>query len=1378
MSDKVTIEQLEIVINAKVDDVIKSLDNVLSKIKEISQPIKTSAGNGIGDSVSKYRKSANAILKEKARLEEQIKVIQSRAQQQIETVTARETAKRLAAEEKIAKFREMAASRAGQIAETAEQQTERLMAMIDKSLAKAEAVKPLPKPETAPARVIPLRETPEMRAATTAGIEKFIEDYSAKIDKATASISRIKETVDSTVPSMLGLADATGNVEKPAQGILGHLSKLVPAMAAVGKAAVPLKGIFNGVFNAIKLTARQALILSKNIAGSVVSGIKNASRRMIEFGKNAVKGTSKAKSAFLSLGETIKRVFLIGGLYKAVRAFLSFLSNGIKSAIAAPEIENLFRVAMGNMANEAAKFSTQLKNALGIDPYVTKEMLGTFQNLTTSMGIGTQTAFKMSKSMTMLANDMASLYNADPQQTFENLQSALTGQGRAVRKYGYVITEATIKESAYRNGLAKTGAELTESQKVIARYLALLEQSGNAQGDMSRTIQSLQNQLRMLKQNILAAGRSISEGFIPFIQAVAPWLNALFILLQRLGAAFARFSFGLFGKNYDTWKKQQESIVGGAGGIGDALEEMGDAAEGAGKKAKGALAPFDELNVLSKDMGADSGKTGGAGGGGLEFAVPELDYPDGESPFEKMADDIENFFKNNSPTEIGGKLADWLNDLFDKIKWAEIGKKIGKALQKLFEGALTFLKKFDTGKIGAGLATLINKIFKNLDPVTVGATIAEFFNRLTDFVHDFVDTLEWEFIGEWFGNAINSFVKNFDAYKLGDTIGDLINGINDFFYKTILTTDWSKIGTKFAHAINGLFNAVKLDNVAKTIAELINSIVKAVDTAVTKINWDKIKTQISSAINTFFDTVDWAELGKTIGKTIDKLLSTLSEIIKETNWSTIGAAIADTLNGILSYSNIPGLAKAVGNLINGIVESVRSFVERADWNKVSTEFSSAINTFFDTVDWEELGKTIDTTIKKLIKTFSDTILKTDWKSIGKSFKTLAANIDWTGIVVEMSRLLGIALGGLAQLLWGFIDDAVKSIKEYFSKKMDEAGGDVVLGFLNGISDAYANITKWIIDNIFKPFINGIKAAFGIDTSSKAKETEVIGDSVIQGFIGGVKNKENEAVEPFKKILERVKETWKDTNLWFESNVTTPLQELFNKYVQPIIESFNEAWEGVKLTWSKAKEWFDTNVIKPIQELYAGIVDPIKESFESAWAKVKEVWGNVSSWFNENVARPIKSVLNGIIGVFNGFLSGTSGAINSLVRAANKIKIDIPSWVPGVGGKKFGVNVQEITTPQIPRLATGAVIKSPTMALIGEYSGASSNPEIVAPQNIIYDTVVEANGVLATALAVFAQQIVQAIKENKPVAFIGDKDIFDANQRAKTDYSKMMGIPAF
>ena len=84
-------------------------------------------------------------------------------------------------------------------------------------------------------------------------------------------------------------------------------------------------------------------------------------------------------------------------------------------------------------------------------------------------------------------------------------------------------------------------------------------------------------------------------------------------------------------------------------------------------------------------------------------------------------------------------------------------------------------------------------------------------------------------------------------------------------------------------------------------------------------------------------------------------------------------------------------------------------------------------------------------------------------------------------------------------------------------------------------------------------------------------------------------------------------------------------------------------------------------------------------------------------------------------------NGVVNGVNTVIKALNRLKFDIPDWVPGMGGKTFGFNIGMIPRVSIPRLAKGGVLTEATTVLAGEYSGAKSNPEIVTPQNIMRDT---------------------------------------------------------
>ena len=84
-------------------------------------------------------------------------------------------------------------------------------------------------------------------------------------------------------------------------------------------------------------------------------------------------------------------------------------------------------------------------------------------------------------------------------------------------------------------------------------------------------------------------------------------------------------------------------------------------------------------------------------------------------------------------------------------------------------------------------------------------------------------------------------------------------------------------------------------------------------------------------------------------------------------------------------------------------------------------------------------------------------------------------------------------------------------------------------------------------------------------------------------------------------------------------------------------------------------------------------------------------------------------------------NGVVNGVNAIIRVLNNLHFNIPDWVPGFGGKSFGFNIPQLSRISLPRLAKGAVLKVPTVAEMAEYPGASQNPEIVTPQNIMRET---------------------------------------------------------
>lgn len=148
-----------------------------------------------------------------------------------------------------------------------------------------------------------------------------------------------------------------------------------------------------------------------------------------------------------------------------------------------------------------------------------------------------------------------------------------------------------------------------------------------------------------------------------------------------------------------------------------------------------------------------------------------------------------------------------------------------------------------------------------------------------------------------------------------------------------------------------------------------------------------------------------------------------------------------------------------------------------------------------------------------------------------------------------------------------------------------------------------------------------------------------------------------------------------------------LQNIFAKdwteVFGPVIgDSLNAFFATVKSIWDSVKKIFD-GIIDFVRGVFTG-------DWERAWNGVKEIFSGVFG----GLVSIAKIPLNGIIGAINGGISG----INTMISGLNGIKVDIPDWVPGLGGKSFGFNIPEIG--KIPYLAKGGIL-SRGSAVVGE-----------------------------------------------------------------------------
>ena len=360
--------------------------------------------------------------------------------------------------------------------------------------------------------------------------------------------------------------------------------------------------------------------------------------------------------------------------------------------------------------------STNMKN-LGLNIQEVTQYASQLASVTNSVGQTGETTLAVSDSFTKLAGDISSLFNVDYESVAKNLQSGLIGQSRALYKYGIDITNATLQTYAYAMGIEKSVSEMTQAEKMQLRYIAILDQSKVAFGDLANTINSPSNMIRQLSTNLKEAGMVLGQLFIPFLEKTLPKLNGFAIAIKNVlvdiaGILGIEIDFSEFGQGYDESMDNMD-------GITDSLEGVEESA----KKANKAIRSFDELLVI----GSSSAVGGDAAESTLDLTKEILDasaeynrvwnkaFEEMESKSQAFASSTEKYFepikdfvraiKEKDITDLG----DGLGGLFDVL--VDFGSRITGIDEtgiSAFSGAV--LSMFTTFITYKTISTTITKI--------------------------------------------------------------------------------------------------------------------------------------------------------------------------------------------------------------------------------------------------------------------------------------------------------------------------------------------------------------------------------------------------------------------------------------------------------------------------------------------------------------------------------------------------------------------------------------------------------------------------------------------------------------------------------------------
>lgn len=158
----------------------------------------------------------------------------------------------------------------------------------------------------------------------------------------------------------------------------------------------------------------------------------------------------------------------------------------------------------------------------------------------------------------------------------------------------------------------------------------------------------------------------------------------------------------------------------------------------------------------------------------------------------------------------------------------------------------------------------------------------------------------------------------------------------------------------------------------------------------------------------------------------------------------------------------------------------------------------------------------------------------------------------------------------------------------------------------------------------------------------------------------------------------------------------------------IVNSIKDAWNAF-VEWLRSKNPALANIFETIGKLFgdqyeswkkilSGLITFISGVFTGDW---KKAWNGVLDI--------LKGVWNLIVGTVEGAINFVIDGINFLISKLNTIQINVPDWVPKIGGMTYGINIPPVTRVSLPRLASGAVIppNREFMAVLGDQKSGTN-----------------------------------------------------------------------
>ena len=270
----------------------------------------------------------------------------------------------------------------------------------------------------------------------------------------------------------------------------------------------------------------------------IEADLKDVNRDLKKLDQRLENTSKQAKKGFSVIGTTVKAVLGAVVVREAGRATMALAEFGSQ----VEEMQSMSGAVFAEFTDDVRRELEGFAKAVGRSRFDLEGMAASVQDTFVPLGFARDEAAKMSVALTRLAVDVGSFKNEQDPAVMQAFTSALVGNHEAVRRFGIVITEGSLKQELFRMGITKNIDEVTNQEKVQARLNLIYAGTTDAQGDAARTANSYANRVKGLSGSFDELKFNLSENLMPVFTEVVIFFDELTKGINRAGERLGIFA--------------------------------------------------------------------------------------------------------------------------------------------------------------------------------------------------------------------------------------------------------------------------------------------------------------------------------------------------------------------------------------------------------------------------------------------------------------------------------------------------------------------------------------------------------------------------------------------------------------------------------------------------------------------------------------------------------------------------------------------------------------------------------------------------------------------------------------------------------------------